>query len=82
MSWLVRLFLDCYLEIGSLSHSADIKALVSNDASLLQSLEPAFRKYNEEQYATVKLPGSSEAVWTWTLVWTAWEFNLTRSRSS
>jgi len=29
---------------------------------LLQSLEPAFRKYNEQQYATVKLPGSSEAV--------------------
>lgn len=64
MSWLVRLTLDYYLEIGLLSGSADIKALAGNDASLLQSLEPAFRKYNEEQYATVKLPGSSEAVWT------------------
>ena len=41
---------------------ADIKALAGNDASLLQSLEPAFRKYNEQQYATVKLPGSSEPV--------------------
>ncbi|KAL1586428.1 hypothetical protein WHR41_05214 [Cladosporium halotolerans] len=48
---------------GELSNVvADIKALAGNDASLLQSLEPAFRKYNEEQYATVKLPGSSEAV--------------------
>ena len=37
--------------------------MAGNDASLLQSLEPAFRKYNEQQYATVKLPGSSEAVW-------------------
>lgn len=46
-----------------LSGVADIKALAGNDASLLQSLEPAFRKYNEQQYATVKLPGSSEAVW-------------------
>ena len=46
-----------------LSDVADIKALAGNDASLLQSLEPAFRKYNEQQYATVKLPGSSEAVW-------------------
>ncbi|KAM0723421.1 hypothetical protein Q7P37_000407 [Cladosporium fusiforme] len=48
---------------GELSNVvADIKALAGNDASLLQSLEPAFRKYNEEQYATVKLPGSSETV--------------------
>ena len=46
-----------------LSNVADIKTLAGNDASLLQSLEPAFRKYNEQQYATVKLPGSSEAVW-------------------
>jgi capping protein alpha len=46
-----------------LNHFVDIKALAGNDASLLQSLEPAFRKYNEQQYATVKLPGSSEPVW-------------------
>jgi capping protein alpha len=45
-----------------LNGSADIKALAGNDANLLQSLEPAFRKYNEQQYATVKLPGSSEPV--------------------
>jgi hypothetical protein len=47
-----------------LKNVADIKTLAGNDASLLQSLEPAFRKYNEQQYATVKLPGSSEVVWT------------------
>lgn len=46
-----------------LSDVTDIKTLAGNDASLLQSLEPAFRKYNEQQYATVKLPGSSETVW-------------------
>ncbi|KAK4506488.1 hypothetical protein PRZ48_000220 [Zasmidium cellare] len=40
----------------------DIKALASNQPSLLQSLDPAFKKYNEEQYVTVKLPGGSEAV--------------------
>ncbi|KAK0830547.1 F-actin-capping protein subunit alpha [Friedmanniomyces endolithicus] len=37
----------------------DIKALAPDE---VRSLEPAFKKYNEEQYSTVKLPGSSEAV--------------------
>ncbi|TKA79267.1 F-actin-capping protein subunit alpha [Cryomyces minteri] len=41
---------------------ADIKALTSDDPNLLQSLGPAFEKYNEEQFATVKLPGGSQAV--------------------
>lgn len=62
MSWLVRAVLDEIRKICLLSDVADIKALAGNDASLLQSLEPAFRKYNEQQYATVKLPGSSESV--------------------
>lgn len=35
----------------------DIKALAGS-----QPLEPAFKKYNEEQYTSVKLPGSSETV--------------------
>jgi len=35
----------------------DIKALAGT-----QPLEPAFQKYNEEQYTTVKLPGSSESI--------------------
>ncbi|KAK4635322.1 F-actin-capping protein subunit alpha [Fulvia fulva] len=39
----------------------DIKALASNQPALLSSLEPAFKQYNEEQYTTVKLPGSSES---------------------
>ena len=38
---------------------SDIKALASSE---LQSLEPAFKKYNEEQYTVVKLPGSGESV--------------------
>ncbi|KAJ9620155.1 hypothetical protein H2203_007920 [Taxawa tesnikishii (nom. ined.)] len=46
---------------GELSNVvADIKAL-TNDNSL-QSLSPAFKKYNEEQFSTIKLPGSSESV--------------------
>ena len=41
---------------------ADIKALTANDPSLLQSAQAAYRRYNEEQLATVKLPGRSEDV--------------------
>jgi len=41
--------------------AVDIKALAPNE---VRSLEPAFKKYNEEQFSTVKLPGSSEAVWS------------------
>ncbi|KAK0313759.1 F-actin-capping protein subunit alpha [Friedmanniomyces endolithicus] len=45
---------------GELSNVVeDIKALAPDE---VRSLEPAFKKYNEEQYSTVKLPGSSEAV--------------------
>ncbi|EGD99196.1 F-actin capping protein alpha subunit [Trichophyton tonsurans CBS 112818] len=40
---------------------ADIKALTSS-SNLIPSLEPAFRKYNETQLATVKLPGGSREV--------------------
>ncbi|KAK0743298.1 F-actin-capping protein subunit alpha [Schizothecium vesticola] len=41
---------------------ADIKNLTTNSPSLLRELGPAFEKYNEEQFATVKLPGSSQLV--------------------
>lgn len=41
---------------------SDIKALTVDDPSLYAKLGPAFQKYNEEQLATTKLPGSSEAV--------------------
>ncbi|KAI9716757.1 MAG: F-actin-capping protein subunit alpha [Chrysothrix sp. TS-e1954] len=41
----------------------DVKHLTKQDPSLLQSQEPAFKKYNEEQFATVKLPnGSGEVI--------------------
>ncbi|KUI69626.1 F-actin-capping protein subunit alpha [Cytospora mali] len=41
---------------------ANIKALTSSDPNLVKELGPAFQKYNEEQFTTVKLPGSSEPV--------------------
>jgi hypothetical protein len=41
---------------------ADIKALTIESPSLVSQLGPAFEKYNEEQFATVKLPGSSQYV--------------------
>lgn len=40
----------------------DIKALTIEEPSLVSQLGPAFEKYNEEQFATVKLPGSSQHV--------------------
>jgi hypothetical protein len=40
----------------------DIKALTSSEPNILSSLAPAFEKYNEEQFATVKLPGGSQEV--------------------
>ncbi|KAI9736527.1 MAG: F-actin-capping protein subunit alpha [Claussenomyces sp. TS43310] len=39
---------------------ADIKTLTSPD--VVAQLGPAFQKYNEEQFATVKLPGGSQHV--------------------
>ncbi|KAI3398981.1 hypothetical protein diail_8008 [Diaporthe ilicicola] len=41
---------------------ANIKALTVSDPSLVKELGPAFQKYNEEQFTTAKLPGSSEPV--------------------
>ncbi len=40
----------------------DIKALTINDPDIVSQLEPAFAKYNEEQFVTVKLPGSTQQV--------------------
>ncbi|KAJ8126441.1 hypothetical protein O1611_g7197 [Lasiodiplodia mahajangana] len=40
----------------------DIKSLTINEPSLVSELGPAFEKYNEEQFATVKLPASSQQV--------------------
>ncbi|KAK3692837.1 putative F-actin-capping protein [Podospora appendiculata] len=39
-----------------------IKALTGSSPHLIAELGPAFRKYNEEQFATVKLPGGSRNV--------------------
>lgn len=41
---------------------ADIKALTLETPKLITQLGPAFVKYNEEQFATVKLPGGSQSV--------------------
>ncbi|KFY38230.1 hypothetical protein V495_06693 [Pseudogymnoascus sp. VKM F-4514 (FW-929)] len=41
---------------------ADIKALTVESPELISQLGPAFEKYNEEQFATVKLPGGSQQV--------------------
>lgn len=40
----------------------DIKALTISSPNLVNELGPAFQKYNEEQFTTVKLPGSSQPV--------------------
>lgn len=41
--------------------STDIKALTS-EPNIVAELTPAFEKYNEEQFITLKLPGSSQPV--------------------
>jgi capping protein (actin filament) muscle Z-line, alpha len=41
---------------------ADIKALTISDPGLVSQLGPAFERYNEEQFTTAKLPGSSQQV--------------------
>ncbi|KAI1366931.1 2-oxoisovalerate dehydrogenase beta subunit [Xylaria arbuscula] len=40
----------------------NIKTLTINEPELVSELGPAFEKYNEEQFATIKLPGSSQSV--------------------
>ncbi|KAI9666880.1 MAG: F-actin-capping protein subunit alpha [Alyxoria varia] len=40
----------------------DIKSLTDNDQRVLKTQEPAFQKYNEEQFTTAKLPGGSQGV--------------------
>jgi hypothetical protein len=41
---------------------ADIKNLTLSDPGIVSSLAPAFEKYNEEQFATAKLPGGAQKV--------------------
>ncbi|KAI1472892.1 F-actin capping protein, alpha subunit [Daldinia caldariorum] len=40
----------------------DIKALTFNEPDIVSKLGPAFERYNEEQFVTAKLPGSSQHV--------------------
>lgn len=35
---------------------------MANEPEIVEQLEPAFERYNEEQFVTVKLPGSSQQV--------------------
>jgi capping protein alpha len=43
--------------------STDIKSLtLDSNPDIVNNLAPAFEKYNEEQFVTVKLPGSSQPV--------------------
>lgn len=51
----------------------DIKALTVESPELISQLGPAFEKYNEEQFATVKLPGGSQQVGFWT-VWRGYDW--------
>ncbi|KAH6605685.1 transketolase [Trichoderma cornu-damae] len=41
---------------------ANIKALTASEPDIVAQLTPAFEKYNEEQFITLKLPGSSQTV--------------------
>lgn len=47
---------------GLTSWHSDIKALTISTPHVVAKLGPAFEKYNEEQFTTVKLPGSSQHV--------------------
>ncbi|KAL8736657.1 MAG: hypothetical protein Q9166_000023 [cf. Caloplaca sp. 2 TL-2023] len=40
----------------------DVKKLTVKEPNLLESITPAFQKYNEQQLSTVKLPGSTKNV--------------------
>ena len=44
------------------SSPTDIKALTVESPNVVSQLGPTFEKYNEEQFATVKLPGGSQHV--------------------
>lgn len=48
--------------VPKLTLRLDIKALNESNPDIISELGPAFQKYNEEQFTTVKLPGSSQPV--------------------
>ncbi|KAF2434362.1 F-actin-capping protein-like protein subunit alpha-1 [Tothia fuscella] len=47
---------------GELSNVTTAIKTLTGDKTITTSLEPALRKYNEEQFTTVKLPGGSQPV--------------------
>ncbi|KAL8940541.1 MAG: hypothetical protein Q9216_002758 [Gyalolechia sp. 2 TL-2023] len=49
-------------ELADVIAGGDVKKLTVNEPKLLDSITPAFRKYNEEQLTTVQLPGSNKHV--------------------
>lgn len=56
-----------YFSIQYITKSSllDIKSLTEeSNPDIMSELGPAFKKYNEEQLVTVKLPGSSQSVRT------------------
>jgi hypothetical protein len=50
------------VRIGWLTTMTALKTIVGDDSSV-DNLESAFKKYNEEQFTVVKLPGGSQEVW-------------------
>lgn len=46
----------------ALTPRTDIKALTSDEPALLPAQSAAFKKYHEEQFTTVKLPGAAHEV--------------------
>jgi capping protein alpha len=44
-----------------LTDDTAIKSITGND-NITSTLEPAYKKYNEDQFTTVKVPGSSQSV--------------------
>ena len=50
-----------YIDIF-LTYWSDIKTLTTSEPQLLHGALPAFQKYNEEQFAAVKLPNASQKV--------------------
>ncbi|KAI0009237.1 putative F-actin-capping protein [Xylariaceae sp. FL0662B] len=56
------IFTPLMFEKFNIPDVSNIKTLTINEPDLVSKLTPAFERYNEEQFVTVKLPGSSQQV--------------------
>ncbi|KAI1662213.1 putative F-actin-capping protein [Daldinia decipiens] len=56
------IFTPLMFEKFNIPDVANIKALTFNEPDIVSRLGPAFERYNEEQFVTAKLPGSSQQV--------------------